>query len=255
MVPTDIHFDFEALLVLLAAFTGLIWLADKLWLAPHRGEDDKEPLVIEYGRSFFPVILFVLVLRSFVVEPFRIPSGSMEPTLQNGDFILVNKFTYGLRLPVLFHRFVDNNSPTRGDVVVFRFPQQPEIDYIKRVIGLPGDVVVYRDKQLYVNGELQQQTPLENRMVTANLKFTETLTDGAEHLMQINPLQPQRRTGPWVVPAGHYFVMGDNRDNSRDGRFWGYVPERNLVGKAFFIWMNWDPDLGRPDWGRIGETI
>jgi signal peptidase I len=228
---------------------------------------------VEYARSFFPVILIVLLLRSFLVEPFRIPSGSMMPTLLVGDFILVNKFAYGLRWPVLNTKFVEVGKPERGDVVVFRFPSDPSTDYIKRVVGTPGDEIYYRNKTLYINGEPMPQTSVgtytgvgSGRGMTGAAMALEKIdgVDGVEHRILVNPMVPdfgpgcrELLHGPRKVPDGHYFVMGDNRDNSNDSRCWGLVPEGNLVGKAFAIWMSWDGELpGFPvDWSRLGTFI
>jgi signal peptidase I len=286
-------FDFPTFLVAATALTGGIWLLDALVFAPRRrrladeaasagdggttstatapaARGYREPVIVEYARSFFPVILAVLLLRSFLVEPFRIPSGSMMPTLLVGDFILVNKFAYGLRWPVLNAKFLDLGEPQRGDVVVFRFPQDQSIDYIKRVVGVPGDQVYYRNKTLYVNGEPAEQVPLppyvgegSGRGHTGAVRAVEEL-DGVEHQILINPrsrdLPPGCRVladGPVTVPEGAYFVMGDNRDNSNDSRCWGFVPEGNLVGKAFAIWMHWDGHRdGLPvAFGRLGDVI
>ncbi|MEW8029324.1 MAG: signal peptidase I, partial [Candidatus Thiodiazotropha sp.] len=231
----------------------------------------KEPLIVEYSRSFFPVIFAVLILRSFLVEPFRIPSGSMMPTLLVGDFILVNKFSYGIRLPVLNKKIIELGDPKRGDPVVFRYPKQPWVDYIKRVIAVPGDTVYYRNKTLYVNGEAMPQTPVgrytgigSGVRMTGAIMAMEDL-DGTEHSVLINPLAPDLPTGcrvlsqgPITIPQGHYFVMGDNRDNSNDSRCWGLVPDENLVGRAFGIWMNWDSEIDSfPPiaWERIGKGI
>jgi signal peptidase I len=284
------NFDFPTFLVLACFVTGGIWIADAVLFAPRRkrlaqqtasGEQIdaeaaiggyKEPLLVEYSRSFFPVILIVLLLRSFVVEPFRIPSGSMMPTLLVGDFILVNKFAYGLRWPVLNRKFVEIGEPQRGDVVVFRFPRDPSVDYIKRVVGVPGDEIRYRNKILYVNGEPAPQTAVRKYLgVGAGAGMTNTdlrLEDlsGVEHQILVDPKWPDFKCNPFSalavgqalkVPEGSYFAMGDNRDNSNDGRCWGFVPEENLVGKAFAIWMNWDGEHdGFPvDWGRLGNRI
>ena len=282
------NFDFPTFLVLACVVTGGIWLADAVLFAPRRKRPQqepaqervadakqitlgyKEPLLVEYARSFFPVILIVLLLRSFLVEPFRIPSGSMMPTLLVGDFILVNKFAYGLRLPVLNKKVLELGEPARGDVVVFRFPKNPSIDYIKRVVGVPGDEVYYRNKTIYINGEPAPQTPIGAYLgVGAGVSMTNaqlSIEDlgGLEHKILAHPRAPDLAPGchlllygPVIVPAGHYFVMGDNRDNSNDGRCWGFVPEENLVGKAFAIWMNWDGERdGFPvDWGRLGDVI
>jgi len=226
------------------------------------------PWWIEYAVSFFPVILFVFVLRSFIVEPFRIPSGSMLPTMQSGDLILVNKFTYGLRLPVVDQKVVDIGAPARGDVMVFRYPPQPEIDYIKRVVGLPGDEVAYVDKKLFINGtevpRVRDGDYYEPDRVSYIAQFEEQLGEVA-HKILVDPRRMQEYSPIWAfpqrdscqyarngvrctVPEGEYFVMGDNRDNSADSRYWGFVPEKNIVGKAFFIWMNFS------DLGRIGRV-
>lgn len=270
------NFDFPLFLVAATFFTGVIWLVDALFFARKRrqladGEEKaKEPMLVEYSRSFFPVILAVLVLRSFVVEPFRIPSGSMMPTLLVGDFILVNKFAFGIRLPVLNKKVIELDEPQRGDVVVFKYPQNPRVDYIKRVVGVPGDVISYGNKTLHVNGEPQAQRHIEiytgigsGIRETGALKNIEQLGT-VEHEILVNPMAPDfgygcqvLMHGPFTVPEGHYFAMGDNRDNSNDSRCWGLVPEELLVGKAFAIWMNWDSN--RPDfpvtWNRIGNGI
>ena len=271
-------FDFAAILVGLTALTGGVWLLDHLLFARRRnahaeasGQERKEPLLVEYARSFFPVILIVLLVRSFLAEPFRIPSSSMMPTLLIGDFILVNKFAYGLRWPVLDKKFIDVGEPQRGDVVVFRYPKNPAQDYIKRVIGMPGDEVVYRNKTLYVNGQPVAQAPLGHYigegsgrdMTGAELKneqlppSTGSAEPGVEHhiLQRSAAYFVPQGEGVWKVPEGHYFVMGDNRDNSEDSRYWGFVPEENLVGKAFLIWMNWDGRNGGIDFERLGTVI
>lgn len=254
-------FNFPLVLTLLTALTGLIWLVDALVFAPKRkaqGRGDHLPLLIEYVQSFFPVFLVVLVLRSFLFEPFRIPSGSMIPTLVVGDFILVNKFSYGVRLPVINKKILDTGSPERGDVAVFRFPDDPRLDYIKRVIGLPGDEVVYEGRQFTVNGELLEiegETPYVNPInelpVDGALVREEFITETAHQILE-HPGTPARGHGTFVVPEGHYFMVGDNREQSNDSRFWGFVPEENLVGKARFIWMHWN---GGIIWSRLADTI
>lgn len=263
----NLHFDFEAALLVFTLFTGAIWALDRWLLSQRRvsaaklqGVDELKPSgLVEFARSFFPVVLAVLILRSFVVEPFRIPSGSMLPTLLAGDFILVNKYTYGIRLPVFHHKVVSLGEPERGDVVVFRFPPDPSKDFIKRVVGLPGDEISYIDKKLYVNGEAVHLKPLglydEPRVpyLSGSLHFREELP-GAEHDILLQPRRPSRDTR-LRVPQGHYFVMGDNRDGSDDSRRWGFVPEHNLVGHAFLIWMSWDGDRNLPAWSRIGKQI
>ncbi len=266
------NIDLPLILVLASAITGFIWLFDSLFFAAKRkaAGKDKEPLILEYSKSFFPVIFIVLLLRSFIVEPFRIPSGSMMPTLLVGDFILVNKFAYGIRLPVLDNKIIDVDDPQRGDVFVFRYPQNPDIDYIKRVVAVPGDVVDYRNKVLYVNGEAQTGTLIGEYIgegggarETGSIEHLENLT-GVEHKILTNPMAPNLppgcrvlNRGPIKIPQGAYFAMGDNRDNSNDSRCWGLVPEENLVGEAFAIWMHWDSQRdGFPiAWSRLGSTI
>ena len=242
-------YDFSFFLVVATLVTGVVWGGYSLYLKLQQRSYDLslEPLMVEYARSFFPVVLIVLVLRSFLAEPFRIPSGSMMPTLLIGDFILVNKFAYGVRLPVLNNKIIEVGEPKRGDIVVFRFPKQPEVDYIKRVIGLPGDRIGYFDKKIYVNGQLAAQTALnvyegvgQGRNMTGAVRLEENLESVKHDILIMRGAATVQDV--FVVPEGHYFVMGDNRDNSNDSRYWGFVPEGNLVGKAFFIWMNWDID-------------
>lgn len=256
MFADDVHFDFAAALLILTIVTGVVTALERWVLAPRRAAGAPLFFGVESCVSFFPVLLFVLVLRSFVVEPFRIPSGSMLPTLEVGDFILVNKFAYGLKMPALHGTLVETGSPERGDIAVFRYPHDPRNDYIKRVVGLPGDTLVYMDKQLFINGQQMAQEPVGPyalQMSGRDMVFerrSENL-ESLEHDILIGP--PRRGDSVRVtVPEGHYFVMGDNRDGSDDSRRWGFVPERNLVGRAFFIWMNWNSELGRPDWSRIG---
>ncbi len=273
--------DFALLFFILLVVTWAIKLLDKWVLKPRRvanygaDADKHRSKIVEYAISFFPVILFVFVLRSFIAEPFRIPSGSMLPTLQNGDMILVNKFSYGIRLPIINQKIIPLGNPQRGDVVVFRYPVDTKVDYIKRVVGVGGDTIRFDGKRLSVNGvelPLAEQAPYvkPSQQAGSPMRFTETL-DGKEHDILLMPmlshLRPivnfphianceylpvgtQMTTGvECKVPEGHYFVMGDNRDNSQDSRFWGFVPDRNIVGKAFFIWMNFS------EFGRIGTSI
>jgi signal peptidase I len=275
---SDVHFDFAVLLSILTVITGAGWLMDKLWLARRRrnliGGADKPGWIIDFCRSFFPVILAVLLVRSFVAEPFRIPSESMLPTLIKGDFILVNKYSYGLRDPVFHNRFFGDGKPKRGDVVVFRWPRDPSTDFIKRIVGVPGDRLAYRDKTLYVNGE---PAKLEADGVYASsggagdvrYRMVEHLGDVNHHVI-IDPNRPaEPMCGPGssgvnqrlcsgeeiVLPPEQYFGMGDNRDGSFDSRGWGTIPERNLVGRAFFIWMSWDSQNTRPYFSRIFSSI
>lgn len=255
--------NFALILFVLLVFTGALYAVDVLKCRKLRAKNAKEPFWVEWGASFFPVILIVFVLRSFLFEPFKIPSGSMIPTLLVGDFILVNKFTYGIRLPVINKKIIDINLPERGDVMVFRYPEDPSLDYIKRVVGLPGDTVAYQNKRLTINGEAVEMKKIADYLHPERLYYSEQYeaTMGVRHRL-LNDADapafvpdagrfPHRENCTYnasgvicKVPAGHYFMMGDNRDNSRDSRAWGFVPEQNIVGKAFFIWLNLS-DLSR----------
>jgi len=256
--------NFALILFIALVATGVLWVADRYVFRKRRAPDAKEPVWVEWGASFFPVILIVFFLRSFLVEPFKIPSGSMIPTLLVGDFIVVNKYTYGIRLPVINKKIVEMNSPQRGDVVVFRWPVDPSLDYIKRVVGLPGDKIEYLNKRLTINGQPQAVKKTDDykdrdRMIVTP-RYLETLGT-VEHAILIEddapPFVSQTTQFPFrenchynsegfscTVPPGNYLVMGDNRDNSQDSRVWGFVPDGNLVGKAFFIWFNFS-DLQR----------
>ncbi|NIR32354.1 MAG: signal peptidase I [Gammaproteobacteria bacterium] len=269
------RFDFPTIMVLLVLVSGGIWAFDTFVLARRRrlagaraeqGAGEKEeveerhpPKVVEYARSFFPVFLIVLALRSFVVEPFRIPSASMMPTLLVGDFILVNKFIYGIRLPITNTEVLDVSRPERGDVIVFRYPEDPAIPFIKRVVGLPGDHIAYTHKTLYINGKPAEQENVgtfhgkwSGRSMTGASLRVEDL-GSREHRILVQPGSHSVQ-GQMIVPDGHYFVLGDNRDNSRDSRYWGTVPDEYLIGEAFTIWMHWDWGHGI-DLGRIGMSI
>jgi len=273
--------NFALILFLATVFTGAVVLADRLVFARRRAAGARDPWWIEYPKSFFPVLLIVFLLRSFLAEPFKIPSSSMRPTLEVGDFILVNKFGYGIRLPILERKVIPIADPQRGDVVVFRYPVNPSQDFIKRVVGVGGDEVVYRDKQLTVNGKPLPQTPDGTYSYVENVRFetTERLLERADtgsgtkeytiaENPQAQPVYPQnvrpfpdRRNCDYNdrgftcrVPAGHYFMMGDNRDNSDDSRYWGFVPDDHIRGRAFFIWFNWD-DIASLAFKRIGSGI
>jgi len=262
--------DFSFYLFLGVVITGLVWLIDKIFFEAKRNQviqsstqvhqgvevsrNAKEPVLVEYSKSFFPVLLIVFLLRGFIVEPFRIPSGSMLPSLYIGDFILVNKFAYGVRVPVLNKKIFDVSEPERGDVVVFRYPRDESLDYIKRIIGLPGDHIAYYNKVLYVNGK-----PVERKFVgqykgpgqTFANEYIEKLGD-VEHEMLLLPARPNNLQGEYIVPENMYFAMGDNRDNSNDSRVWGPVPEENLLGRAFMIWMHYSDEWHLD---RIGTII
>ena len=281
--------QFAKILLGLFVVFGVLWAIDKLFLSKKRKELGilKRPIWLEFTADLFPVIAFIFVLRSFMFEPFKIPSGSMIPTLQVGDFILVNKFTYGIRFPVINQKLIEVGEPKRGDVVVFRYPVDESVDYIKRVVGVPGDVVAYLDKRLTVNGKpysyesiksIPQVGAGDQQMLFGDIpdhlksrQFKETSASelgGVAHNIENDPQRPsgfasnfiQENAFPLMenceytasgftcrVPAGSYFMMGDNRDNSLDSRYWGFVPEKNLVGKAFFIWLNMS------DFKRIGS--
>lgn len=290
--------NFTLLLFILLIVTGAFWFAERWYFAPQRRRAAKaavaqlqerrgalekqglatdgavatdadieaarervqsQPWWLEWTAGLFPVILVVFLLRSFVAEPFKIPSGSMEPTLVPGDLILVNKFEYGLRLPLLDSRLTPGELPKRGDVIVFRLPKDPRIDYIKRIVGLPGDTVSYENKQLVINGQPVQETPLADYFDPGTMTYYKQYMEklgSHDHRIMINPMAPPYVIGGpdnfpnrdmchynaegfvCKVPAGNYFVMGDNRDNSLDSRYWGFVPERNIIGKAFVVWMN-----------------
>lgn len=221
-----------------------------------------EPIVVEYAKALFPVILIVFALRSFLVEPFRIPSGSMLPSLHIGDFILVNKFSYGIRLPVINKKVFSVSSPQRGDVMVFRFPRNPKVNYIKRVVGLPGDTLTYINKQLSINGQpIETEDDGKYAYQQARLKgvFADQMIeiiDRSTHKILLDSRSKSRDLERVVVPQGHYFVMGDNRDHSNDSRYWRFVPEANVVGRAFFIWFSWKSVTGGGvEWSRIGNFI
>ncbi len=265
--------DFALIMFVLLLVTGGIWLLDKFLLAAKRSKGSPEPVWVEYAKSFFPVILLVFCIRSFLFEPFKIPSGSMIPTLQVGDFILVNKFTYGVRLPIINQKIIPLGNPQRGDVMVFHYPENPSVDYIKRVVGLPGDTIEYKNKRLTINGaEIKQTADGDYNYVESGLNFVHTerrIEELGEHKhpLLVNPEMPNVHLEAVAdfkgfencqydeskvvckVPAGNYFMMGDNRDNSRDSRYWGFVPDHQIVGKAFFIWMNFS------DLKRVGLSI
>jgi signal peptidase I len=293
MTLQSILSNFALILFMLTLATGVIWCIDLFYLAPQRrtrssvalAEFDarnerlksegiqpdessgrtaleakilRQPTWIEYSGSFFPVLALVFFLRSFLYEPFKIPSSSMVPTLAVGDLILVNKFTYGIRLPVISKKIVEIGTPHRGDVMVFKYPKDMSLDYIKRVVGIPGDKIVYKNKRLTINGEALSYQPLPDYLDEERLSYSKQFSEnllGRQHRILndenaptyvLNPdLFPQNERCRYnaegficTVPPGHYFVMGDNRDNSLDSRYWGFVPDKNIVGKAFFVWMN-----------------
>ncbi len=257
-------FDFAFVLVVLGSVTGVVWAVDRHFFEPRRRERGiaRLPILVDYSRSFFPVIVIVLVLRSFLYEPFRIPSDSMMPTLIQGDFIFVNKWRYGLRLPVLNTRIVEVGKPRRGDVVVFRKPSDPSQVFIKRLVGLPGDTIRVSGNEVSVSGTPSRISTGELYSGPKNEQYPfshvgeEQLGDSAHRLL-LDPARPGME-GEWRVPAGHYFMMGDNRNNSRDSRFpeVGFVPEENFIGKAEAIWLSFNPGPGSILlWDRMGTGI
>lgn len=264
------NFDFALILVVLTALTGIIWGFDSLFFKRKRmdrlvregGDPEREPVAVEYARSLFPVLFVVLLFRSFLFEPFKIPSGSMIPTLLIGDFIVVNKYAYGLRLPVLDTKVVELGEPRRGDVVVFRYPVDTSVNFIKRVIGLPGDTIAYRDKRLFINGEAVETVgaaPYRSSEVKCATPRSDAMRVREDLGLKRHDIliheSLRGRDGQWVVPEGHYFMMGDNRDRSNDSREWGFVPEANLVGRAVGIWLNLDVNKGCADWSRVAQGI
>jgi signal peptidase I len=274
MIDFDLNWVFIPVLLLFLA----AWLLDKFWLKQYATRKENSFFLIAWSYELLPLLAILIALRSFVIEPFNIPSGSMEPNFYQGDFILVNKYTYGIRLPLLYKKIIPVSSPNRGDVVVFRYPVTPRQTYIKRMIGLPGDTIAFNEGILSVNGVALNKTPMADKGNSSyELFYHETimLRNNQPKTMAIRELRDQWSAGmaPFVnqvdngkyaafaghqwqvtVPANHYFVMGDNRDNSQDGRFWGFVPEQNLSGKAVFIWMHKQPGLHLPSFHRNGRV-
>lgn len=254
------NFDFELILFYATLVTGLIGLADVLFFARKR-KAEAPSWAIEYARSFFPVLLIVFLLRSFFFEPFRIPSGSLQPTLLIGDFIALNKYHYGIRLPVWHQKIIKIKDPERGDIMVFRWPANPAYYFIKRVIGLPGDHISYINKELTINGQKINQVFQKNTTSADENGNEEAVVQSREQLLNVlhDIYTTQSRPGhdfkDIIVPQGMYFVMGDNRDNSADSRYFGFVPDQNIVGKAEFVWMSWDRVAKRVRWHRIGHAI
>lgn len=254
-------YDVSVLLILvgLTLASLVVWGGYRLWqIAASHKQAGTDPLLVDYARSLLPVFVIVLVIRSFLFQPFRVPSGSLEPTVEPGDFVLVSQYAYGLRLPVINTKILDIGEPQRGDIVVFHYPVDPRVDFIKRVIGLPGDHIQYQNKQLTINGHKIKQTFLSNTVdeeagqrISAKV-FRENLLGTQHRIMQY------LYTGPtmsfdFTVPKGFYFVMGDNRDGSADSRYWGFVPQKDLVGKALLVWFHWGDDGIK--WSRIGKTL
>jgi signal peptidase I len=259
----NITFDFMFFLTLTVIITGIISLIDILFFAKKRvANNSKQPIIIEYSRSFFPVLLLVLLIRAFLIQPYRVPSGSLEPTVLPGDFIVVNQFAYGLHLPVINTRFIKINEPKVGEIALFRWPSNPHIVFVKRVIGVPGDHISYKNKILTVNGKVASQLdigmdldqdPALAASPTVELKIENLPT--LAHKIFIRKGVNENGDFDIVVPSNSYFMMGDNRDGSDDSRDWGFVPEENLIGKAFGIWMSWNVETNSIRWDRIGKSI
>ena len=264
----ELDYDFSFYLTIATLLTGFICLLNKIFLERKRNSslnrDEckeeklvKEPAWIEFSKSFFPVFLLVLVIRSFIAEPFRIPSGSMIPTLLVGDFLVVTKYSYGIRLPVLNKKIIEVGEPERGDVVVFRYPEDPTIDFIKRIVGLPGDIIQHINNNLYINGEnIEQSLLYETSYIDINDRMHNSVVMQEDLLGYLHEMQEHKGSygignTSIKVPEGHYFVLGDNRDHSKDSRFWGTITDEHLVGKAQFIWMH----LGFDNLKRIGTKI
>lgn len=258
-----INIDFPLVLTLLVAISGIVSLLDIIFFAKRRRAKHKNmSKLVEYSRSFFPVLLLVWVIRSFLVQPYRVPTGSLEPTIMPGDFIALNQFAYGLRLPVANWKFVNIEEPKIGDIALFRAPPEPNVLYIKRVIGTPGDHIIYKDKVLTINGKEAHQEDagvdidFEGGAATPVHVKLETLPNNITHKIFVRDEQNGKSDNfDIVVPKDSYFMMGDNRDASNDSRYWGFVPEENLVGKAFYIWFSWDSEKYRVQWNRIGMSV
>ena len=265
-------FNFPLILLVLTIAAGLIWLIDALFWIKHRRPIEgkvKHPVIVDYARSFFPILLIVLIIRSFIIQPFRVPTGSLEPTVAPGDFILVNQFAYGLRFPAFGWKFLPIGKPKRGEIAVFHWPVDPHKDFVKRVIGLPGDSISYVNKILYINGKKAPQKFLRYTTDSNSVhgpswtvKVMQEDLLGVKHNIYVCaanatqcPISNVQNFHDVVVPKGEYFMMGDNRDDSDDSRYWGFVPEKDLVGKAFLVWMSWNSATSSVRWHRIGTVL
>lgn len=249
-----LYSDFGFLLLIAVVLTGFIWFVGKKFI-----KSEKEPWIVEFSRLAFPMILIVFIIRSFIAEPFRIPSGSMKPTLETGDFILVNKFEYGLKIPGFNYKILEIGKPNRGDVIVFRYPQSPDVNLIKRVVGMPGDKVAYKNNVLFLNGQPQNQE-FKGKEIDAEPgvsilvnRYVEKL-EGKSHAIYLRPTE-EIEMEERIVPEGQYFVAGDNRNNSHDSRYWGFVPEETIKGRAFFIWMSWNGIQKDIRWHHVWSKI
>jgi signal peptidase I len=255
-----LNIDFPFLLTLVVIITGLVALADIVFFSKKREQEAAMPYLIEFSRSFFPALLLVWLIRSFLIQPYRVPTGSLEPTVLPGDFIAVKQFSYGLRFPVLNKKILGVAEPKRGDIALFRWPVDTSKLFVKRVVGLPGDHIVYKNNILTINGQEMPQTYIgkalnieQGGMTSTVNKMLENL-NGIKHYIFIKPGNNLQDIDV-VVPEGNYFMLGDNRNDSYDSRDWGFVPESFLVGKAFGIWLSWDSQAHKIRWTRIGRTV
>lgn len=256
-------FEFLNILFLCAVFAGMIILVDVIWRHYKRQHvrRGKQPIIIDYARSFFPVLLFVVIIRSFLFQPYRVPTGSLEPTVIPGDFIFVSQYNYGLNIPLWNKTIVPMDKPQRGQIALFRWPVNPTITFVKRVIGVPGDHISYIDKTLYINGQEMTKTFFKNTIELGSRSGKEKAQEyeenlaGIKHHILINPNRPSQNFYNLVIPKGQYFMMGDNRDDSDDSRMWGFVPMDHFIGKALWVWMNWDSRKYQIHWNRIGTRL
>jgi signal peptidase I len=261
-VSVPLNYDFPLFLTLLVLLTGLLTFIDKYFFEKKRLlTGKKQPWYFDYARSFFPALFVVLIIRSFIIQPYRVPTGSLEPTVMPGDFILVKQYSYGLRLPVLQKKIFSVGEPKRGDIALFYYPEDTSIRFVKRVVGLPGDHVVYKDKILTVNGAEMKQEEIgpdlsedPGALPEPVIRKREQL-NGVPHDIFISKERGWYKEVDVTVPAGHYYMMGDNRDNSADSRYWGFVPEEYLIGKAFAVWLSWDSNKSKPRWHRMFRGI
>lgn len=265
------YLDFLNILSLITIFVGVICLVDIIMRArkPKKnfGLQEKEkqkikhPIIIEYARSFFPVLLIVLLIRAFLFQPYRVPTGSLEPTIIPGDMILVNQYDYGFRVPIWNAKLIHVGRPKIGQIALFRWPVNPSITFVKRVVGIPGDHISYINKVLYINGKKQTQKFVGNSLEigtgtqASKVKKYEENLNGVKHFIILRPDQPAQNFKNLIVPKGKYLMIGDNRDDSDDSRSWGFVPAKNFIGKALFVWMSWDSQKYRVRWDRIGKGL
>ena len=257
-------FNFLNILSLLTIFTGVIILVDIIWCHIKKipiKKSNKNPVIIDYARSLFPVLLTVLIIRSLLFQPYRVPTGSLEPTIMPGDLILVNQYAYGLYLPLWDKKFINIGEPKRGEIALLRWPVNPTVTFVKRIIGLPGDHISYQNKVLYINGKKVPQTFIKYVLEIGDdgktwkaKEYKENL-DGVKHLILRRSNHPIQNFEGLIVPKGRYFVMGDNRDDSDDSRSWGFVSSNAFIGHALFVWMSWDSHNHRIRWHRIGDRL